>query len=75
MKDVLFSACLDREVAFEVSGAGVFTTKATAILAAGIDGLSNADFRKRVVAAFGPTPQQTPGLDCAPLMESRPLLK
>lgn len=75
MKDVLFSACLDREVAFEVDGAGVFTSKATVVLSAVAEVLTNADFRAKVVAAFGPAPQQTPGLDCSPAMESHLFLQ
>jgi hypothetical protein len=62
IRGVLFSACQDREVAFEVDGAGEFTRHATAILNGGADGLTHADFIGRVVNLFGPGRRQTPNL-------------
>ncbi len=75
MKEVLFSACLDNEVAFERDGAGDFTTRATMLLRAGIGNMTNADFEQQVLAAFGTPPPQSPHLDCAPESESLPLLQ
>lgn len=64
-REVLFCACRSREVALESAGHGHFTTRATAILARGIAGLSNSEFQRRVVSAFGPNPSQNPELHCA----------
>lgn len=71
MKEVCFSACQPSEVAYETAGAGQFTTRALAVLAAGA-ALTNAAFAEQVVAAFGSRPPQHPHLDCAD--EARPRL-
>ena len=65
MRDVKFSACLDHQVALESDGSGDFTRRATKVLAAGIDGLSNDGFLRRVLAEFGSAAHQDPILDCA----------
>ena len=49
----LFCACRSREVALESAGHGHFTTRATAILNQGIAGLTNGEFQRRVITAFG----------------------
>ena len=75
MTEVLFSACLDSEVAFETDGHGEFTRRATHVLGGGIAGLSHEEFARRVVMAFGPGLRQHPDLDCAPAARSLPLLQ
>ena len=75
MREVLFSACLPSEVAFEANGQGDFTRLATPILAAGLGTLTHEEFQRRVTEAFGATPRQHPDLDCAPAVRSRPLLQ
>ncbi|MBH2018892.1 MAG: N-acetylmuramoyl-L-alanine amidase [Burkholderiales bacterium] len=47
------------------NGSGDFTRRATKVLAAGIDGLSNEEFLRRVLAEFGCAAHQAPMLDCA----------
>jgi Caspase domain/N-acetylmuramoyl-L-alanine amidase len=64
-REILFCACRSREVALESAGHGHFTTRATEILNEGIAGLSNAEFQRRVTAAFGANPRQNPELHCA----------
>ena len=73
-REILFCACRSREVALESDGHGHFTTHATRVLAAGIGGLTNADFQTRVIGAFGPNPSQNPELHCAAALRARPLL-
>jgi hypothetical protein len=76
MRQILFAACLDREVAYESRGQGEFTVRATRILQQqGIAGLTNEIFHNQVLAAFGAQPQQHPDLDCAPDMRQAPLLQ
>lgn len=64
MREVKFSACLDHEVALESSGSGEFTVRAMQVLASGIERLSNEEFLRRVIEAFGDAPRQKPMLDC-----------
>ena len=64
-REILFCACRSREVALESAGHGHFTIRATAILEKGIFGLTNAEFQRRVITAFGPNPAQNPELHCA----------
>jgi hypothetical protein len=73
MKEVCFSACQPNEVAYETAGAGQFTTRAAAVLAAG-GTLTNQAFMEQVVAAFGANPAQHPHLDCADEAKARGLL-
>ncbi|ABM36518.1 caspase family protein [Polaromonas naphthalenivorans] len=65
MRDVKFSACLDHQVALESEGSGDFTRRATKVLATGIQGMSNEEFLRRVLAEFGGAARQAPMLDCA----------
>ncbi|TKB24681.1 peptidase C14 [Desulfopila sp. IMCC35006] len=75
LKNVLFSACRDYEVAYESAGHGEFTVRATKVLRQGIEGITNEDFQNRVIKEFGPVPRQNPELDCAPYMNTLSLLK
>ena len=75
VRDVVFSACLSTEVALESNGHGHFTSRATELLRQGIDGITNDQFHRNVVDAFGPARRQTPYLDCAPAASSRPILQ
>lgn len=72
--EVLFAACRSSEVAIESDGHGHFTTRATRLLASGIQGLTNKDFQQRVVDAFGANSGQNPELHCADAIRSRGLL-
>jgi hypothetical protein len=74
MKEVLFSACLDSEVAYESNGHGEFTLRATQILGGGVTDMTNEEFQKNVTAAFGSSPRQHPDLDCATTSLSRGIL-
>jgi len=65
MREILFSACQDSEVAYESNGHGEFTLRATQVLGGGIAGMTNEEFQKKVTAAFGASPRQNPDLDCA----------
>jgi hypothetical protein len=74
MRQVVFSACKDYEVAFETDGHGEFTVRATRLLSGGIASLTHDEFQRRVTAAFGEAPRQHPELDCAPAALGRGLL-
>jgi hypothetical protein len=63
MRNILFSACQPNEVAWESDGHGDFTLRATRILAAGIDGMTNQQFSDRVIVEFGQGSRQRPMLD------------
>jgi hypothetical protein len=63
-RDVLFSACTSKELAYESNMQGDFTLRATRVIANGVSGLSNRDFHERVLAAFGDLRRQTPELNC-----------
>jgi Caspase domain/N-acetylmuramoyl-L-alanine amidase len=65
MRNILFSACQPHEVAWESDGHGDFTVRATRILAAGIEGMTNQQFADRVIAEFGQGARQRPMLDSA----------
>jgi hypothetical protein len=73
-REILFAACRSREVALESDGHGHFTTRATRLLASGIQGITNAQFQERVVQAFGENSGQNPELHCAGALRSLPLL-
>ena len=75
MQEVVFSACLSQEVAWETGGHGDFTVKATDALRAGIDGVTNEQFQDLVSRAFGAQARQHPLLDCAKAARGRGLLK
>ena len=74
MREILFSACLQSEVAWENDGHGDFTARATRILRNGANGMSNEQFQKAVEGAFGSAPRQHPELDCASSARARALL-
>lgn len=74
MRQVVFSACRDFEVAFESDGHGAFTVRATRLLASGIAGVSHDEFQRRVTAAFGEAARQHPDLDCTAPARGRALL-
>lgn len=75
MREVVFSACLSHEVAWESGGQGEFTVRATRILEEGFDNLTNTAFAARVSAAFGDTPRQHAKLYSSSEAGSRPLLQ
>ena len=75
MREVVFSACLSQEVAWESGGHGDFTVKATEALSAGIEGVTNEQFQDMVSRAFGSQARQHPLLDCAKDARVRGLLK
>jgi hypothetical protein len=66
MKEVVFSACLSSEVAWESGGHGEFTVNALKVLQSGIDGMSNEQFERQVTGQFGATPRQHAQLNCKP---------
>lgn len=74
MRQVVFSACLDSEVAWETAGHGDFTQRAAPLLQLVNEGVTNEEFSKRVAAAFGEMPRQHPELDCAPRAKSSSFL-
>ncbi|HEY3391689.1 MAG TPA: caspase family protein, partial [Lacipirellulaceae bacterium] len=75
MREVVFSACLSTEVAWESGGHGEFTVRAMDVLRGGIENLTNEEFQQRVVSAFGASPRQHPYLDCSPALRQVPLLR
>jgi hypothetical protein len=64
MKQVVFAACQDREVAYEQNQQGDFTRICLPILRRGTV-LTNEQLQAAVIAAFGPQARQHPLLDCA----------
>lgn len=62
MREVVFSACLSSEVAWESRGQGEFTMRATRVLARLPGAVSNADFARLVAQEFGSVPRQQPRL-------------
>lgn len=75
MREVVFSACLSHEVAWESRGQGEFTVRATEVLSKGMQGMSNGQFAEQVSAAFGPAPRQHAKLYSSPKAVSRLLLQ
>jgi len=73
--EVLFSACLSTEVAWESNGQGEFTLRATRLLGQRGTGVTNEAFMTQVIAAFGANPRQTPNLSCAAPLRTRGLLQ
>lgn len=74
MREVVFSACLSSEVAWESRGQGEFTVCATRVLARAGAKLSNAEFARLVTQEFGPSPRQQPRLYCSERAVDLPLL-
>jgi hypothetical protein len=75
MHEVVFSACLPTEVAFEENGAGDFTTRATGLLGRGVDHVTHAEFQTRVTREFGRPARQNPMLDCSEASRTRQLFQ
>jgi hypothetical protein len=74
MREVLFAACLSSEVAYEESGHGDFTVRATRRLQAGLGSLTNEQFETQITSAFGTGARQHPRLYCHPNAKGRGLL-
>jgi Caspase domain len=72
MRQVVFAACMDREVAYEQNQQGDFTRNALPILRRG-EPMTHEQFQDAVVTAFGPRAAQHPLLDCAAAARSAPL--
>lgn len=70
MHHVLFSACLDNEVAYESGGHGEFTVRAAPILKQGGENLTNEELQAKITDAFGVSARQHPQLDCAERLRS-----
>jgi hypothetical protein len=66
MKEVVYSACLSSEVAWESGGHGEFTVRALRVLQSGIEGMTNKQFEERVTVEFGSAPRQHACLYCPP---------
>lgn len=64
MREVVFSACLSSEVAWEKDGHGEFTVRATEVLKRN-SSLTHEQFLQKVVSAFGSAPRQHPQLDAS----------
>lgn len=75
MQEIVFSACLSNEKAYESNQQGDFTRHATAVLGQSGLGITNEEFERRVRQAFGPNGRQHPNLDCAPANRQIPLLQ
>jgi hypothetical protein len=74
MKEVVFSACLSSEVAWESGGHGEFTVRALHVLQSGLDRMTNEQFAERVITEFGRAPRQHARLYCAPSAAAAQLL-
>ncbi len=75
MKEIVYSACLSSEVAWENNGHGDFTVQATRLLARGVAGVSHEQFEKQLIEAFGAAARQHPRLYCAAPARTWPLLQ
>ncbi|HET7220450.1 MAG TPA: caspase family protein [Vicinamibacterales bacterium] len=73
--EVLFTACLSTELAWEKNGQGEFTLRATRLLAERGANMTNDAFIRAVVSAFGANPRQNPTLTCAAPLRSRTLFE
>ncbi|MGJ0223487.1 hypothetical protein ACQUZK_08815, partial [Streptococcus pyogenes] len=73
--EVLFTACLSTELAWESNGQGDFTARATRLLTETGGALSNEAFIDAVLAAFGAARRQTPTLACATALRGRQLFQ
>lgn len=74
MTNVVFSACRDDQVAYEVGGSGEFTSRAVPILGGTPGQMTHATFQAAVERAFGAAPRQMPRLDCPDRLLHLPLL-
>ncbi|MCA1577736.1 MAG: caspase family protein [Acidobacteria bacterium] len=75
MRNASFAACLDRELAWESGGQGDFTRIAVPLLRHVEQGITNAEFARRVETDFGPNPRQHPRLDAQLLLRDQLLLQ
>src|SRR5262245_24490323 len=73
-KVVLFAACKPNESAFETDGHGDFTRIAAPLLTQRAGRLSNEDFQRELIRAFGESPRQHPEIDCSLSSRTRRLL-
>ena len=73
--EILFSACLSTEVAFESNGQGEFTVRATQLLGERGGGITNDDFVNAVIGAFGSGRRQTPTIACAATLRGRQIFQ
>ena len=69
--EVLFTACLSTEVAFESNGQGEFSIRATELLNERGGAISNDEFLDAVIGAFGSARRQTPTMTCAATLRGR----
>jgi hypothetical protein len=69
--EVLFTACLSTEVAFESNGQGEFTVRATQLLSERGGAMTNDEFVNAVISAFGAGRRQTPTITCAAALRTR----
>jgi hypothetical protein len=73
--EILFTACLSTEVAFESNGQGEFTLRATRLLHERGDAISNEDFVNAIIGAFGSGRRQTPTITCAATLRGRQIFQ
>ena len=73
-REILFSACRATEVAWESGGQGDFTRHALPLLERSVDTVSNHDFVRSVVGAFGENRRQTPEFHGEEVLGGRVLL-
>ncbi len=73
--EVLFTACLSTEVAFESNGQGEFTLRAAQLLRERGGRITNDDFVKAVIGAFGSGRRQTPTIACAAALRGRQIFQ
>lgn len=74
MREVVFSACLSSEVAWESRGQGEFTVRATRVLGRAAGKVTNAEFARLVAQEFRPSPRQQPRLYSSEQAAGLPLL-
>lgn len=75
MREIVFSACRDNEVAWESGGHGAFTVQIAPLVASAVTGhVTNAQFQVKVETIFGAGAAQHPVLECSSASGQRPLL-
>jgi hypothetical protein len=74
VRTTLFSASLDHEVAYETDGQGDFTRRALQALGDRDERMTNDDFLRRVLVAFGHQRRQTPNIDRPDIVGQLPFL-
>jgi hypothetical protein len=73
MREVVFSACLPEQLAWESSGQGDFTRNVAPLLAQW-QGMTNQQFQDLLTSNFRPAGRQNPILDCSAAARSQPFL-